>query len=243
MVRRGDLDGPSMAGGSRVALTAGGARRGRRRGVVAKRVRAEIARDLHDSVAQSLVGLLIEIEEFKVLHADRKSVHAHLTNVQAITREVLGQLRFMVSDLRGEDFETVAFADEVRMTVAKFEERSGIRAALITADWPERLPIHVGRQLHHVIGEALSNVRLHSRASSVRVELAATPDWLVVSIRDDGVGMPPPPWQRLGMGIPNLQERAALLGGTVAISAIEGSGSQVLLEIPRVVPVPEPTGS
>ena len=176
---------------SSVAPSAGRARARARQSAVEDDVRRLVARELHDRVAQTLTGMLIDLENFKTEQVDWKDVIRQLDTIQDSTRQVLHSLRELLHDLRGEEAVRDSFVGAVGALVSSFEEKTRISAQLtVLPGWPELITLPASINLYRIIEEALANVKMHSGAHEVRIVLQPDSDKEVsVVIGDDGRGL------------------------------------------------------
>lgn len=199
-------------------------------------IRRLLARELHDSVAQTLTTMLIELENFKVEQTGRQSVLRQLGEIQESTRDVLTNLRHVLYDLRGETGIEEGFAETVRVLLDRFEERTHVKVRLsVSPSWPSRLRSQAALNLYRIIEEALTNVRMHSGAGLVEVALGPMlGSQLAVSVKDDGRGAESATGDRVpGMGVLGMQERAVLLGGRLEVESTAGGGTTVRAILPK----------
>ena len=208
--------------------------------------RAFIARELHDSIAQSLAFLNIQVQLMRdaVALGDRARMDAVLGDITLGLKESHGDVRELLTHFRtrtnAEDIEPA-----LRTTLRKFEHQSGVPATLQIHG--HGLPLPADRQVQalHIVQEALSNVRKHARARHVTVEVWRQPAWRF-QVRDDGQGFDPAaalPQADLHVGLRIMRERAAQLGATLEVRAVPGQGTEVTLALPPaglplVVPLP-----
>ena len=202
---------------------------------VEKRVRAHLARELHDRVAQSLTVMLMEMENFKHTQQGRESVIQEVVALQDSTREVLLNVRELLYDLRGESGIDKDFLGVLRSGLLhRFSEGTGIPVTLTHTAWPTRLPRQATVNLYRILQEALNNVRLHSGATAVAVAFAQGPDGgLAMTVSDDGRGFEEVDAFRAGMGMLGIRERAMLLGGMAKVTSATGGGTSVQVLFPR----------
>jgi signal transduction histidine kinase len=200
-------------------------------------VKLRLARELHDSVAQILTLMVVDMENFKLDQAGQHQVVQRVDSLQESTREVLHNLRQVLYDLREEPATENSFVQQVRSLVSGFEMSTGIRSKLrVSAGWPSRLSAATAHNLYRIVEEALNNVRMHSGAASVDVHLTARGDGVELTVHDDGRGLPVIPGsRRRGMGLLGMQERAALLGGQLDVTSDGGYGTTVKAIFPKAV--------
>src|SRR5207248_9439361 len=123
---------------------------------VEEEVRRLVARELHDRVAQTLTGMLVDVENFKSEQVGRQNVVQQLDLIQSSTREVLASIRQLLHDLRGEEPLGGSFVDAVQKLLTRFEEKNGIRTEIeVTQGWPQALTEQASLNLYRIIEEAL----------------------------------------------------------------------------------------
>jgi len=198
-------------------------------------LRRLVARELHDRVAQTLTGMLVDLENFKTEPVGWEDVLRRLDTVQDSTRQVLTSLRELLHDLRGEETFSDSFVDAVGALVAGFEQKTAISTQLsVLPGWPKSLSTPASVNLYRIIEEALTNVRRHSGARAVRIVLKPYSDnEVAVIVGDDGHGGESGvPWTA-GMGTLGMRERAVILGGELRIDNGRGDGTTVRAIFPK----------
>ncbi len=203
-------------------------------------VRRLVARELHDRVAQTLTGMLVDLENFKTEPVGWGDVLRRLDTVQDSTRQVLQSLRELLHDLRGEEIVSDSFVDAVGALLTRFEEKTQIRANLnVVPGWPESITTPAAINLYRIIEEALANVRRHSGAHAVRIVLEPyAEDKVSMIVGDDGRGLEVDPQRPDGMGTLGMRERAVLLGGVLQIESGLGDGTIVRAIFPKDLLMP-----
>ena len=200
-----------------------------RKDAVEEEVKRLVARELHDRVAQTLTGMLVDVENFKSQQVGWDDVLNQLDTIQSSTRQVLSSLRQLLHDLRGEEIVVGSFSDALATLISRFGEKTSIAAELeVMPGWPEHLTSPASLNLYRIVEEALANVKMHSGASSVRVVLEpGTSGDLVLAIHDDGRGVDTDESRPVGLGTVGMRERALFLGGMLLIEGREGNGTTV----------------
>jgi signal transduction histidine kinase len=206
-----------------------------RQAAVEEEVRRVLARELHDRVAQTLTGMLVDLENFKAEPVAWDDVLTQVDTIQASTRQVLQSLRQLLHDLRGEETFADSFVDAVGALVTRFEAKTQISAQLtVLPGWPEDLTRPASLNLYRIIEEALANVRMHSGARVVSIVLEPSSEReLSIIIDDDGRGVDVHEARRLGMGTVGMKERAVLFGGQLEIVSELGDGTRVRAIFPK----------
>jgi len=199
------------------------------------RILSELARELHDQLAQPLNGLLMQTEVFIREQQGNRAVVPQFDYVKTSVREVLNNMRQILCDLRGEpglaNGLVHALAERLLST---YQLRTGIKVNLwVSRSWPTSLPPETSIHLYRIIQEALTNAHKHGGAGSVQVALQASRERLVVKIRDDGRGIAWLDEKPIGMGMVGMRERAALSGGLMTIRSRRAAGTTITVSIPR----------
>jgi two-component system, NarL family, nitrate/nitrite sensor histidine kinase NarX len=196
-----------------------------------------LARELHDSIAQSLAFLKIQVQLMRDALAsdDAQRVQAVLGEIDAGVRESYGDVRELLVHFRtrtnGEHIEPA-----LRTTLRKFEHQSGLKASLQMQGQGLPLPPDVQIQVLHIIQEALSNVRKHAGATRVWLDVQQQPRWRL-EVRDDGRGFDTEDGRRgehhVGLGI--MAERAERINASLEVISTPGRGTSVVLELPMTL--------
>ena len=195
--------------------------------------RALLARELHDSIAQALAFLKIQVQLLRsaVQKGQAAQVQRILDELDAGVRESIGDVRELLVHFRTrtntEDIERA-----LQETLRKFEHQAGVATRFAVHGQGLPLPPDVQVQVLHVVQEALSNVRKHARASHVTLEVDKGARWQL-RVRDDGAGFDPqqsPGASHVGLQI--MRERAARIGAEVQVVAAPGQGTTVTLTLP-----------
>jgi two-component system sensor histidine kinase DegS len=203
--------------------------------------RRVVARELHDRVAQTLTGMLVEVENFKAEEVGWADVVRQMDKVQSSTRNVLQNLRQMLHDLRGEETIEGGLLEAVSALADRFTEQTGVAVEVTTSPrWPTLLTRQASLNLFRIIEEALANVRMHSDATHVKIRFEPYSESEVsLVVQDDGRGVDTDLSRPMGLGTVGMKERAVLLGGRLAIhSGWSGPGTTIRAEFPRDSLVP-----
>jgi len=195
-----------------------------------------LARELHDSIAQSLAFLKIQVQLMRDALAS-----GHAQRVQSVLAEIDTGVRESYSDVRELllHFRTRANGEHIepalQTTLRKFEHHSGIKASLQMHGQGLPLTPDLQIQVLHIVQEALSNVRKHARASQVWLDVQQQPRWRF-EVRDDGIGFDAedPGRRETHVGLRIMAERAERIGATLDLISTPGHGSSVVLELATV---------
>jgi two-component system nitrate/nitrite sensor histidine kinase NarX len=196
--------------------------------------RGLLARELHDSIAQSLAFLKIQVSLLRdaIRRQDEAGMERALDELDAGVRESTADVRELLVHFR-----TRTNAEDIvpalRTTLQKFEHQTGLTTHLELDGEGLPLPPDIQVQVLHVVQEALSNVRKHAGAREVWLEVHQGEPWSV-EVRDDGHGFDaagsPPGEMHVGLRI--MRERAARIGARVDIDSVPGAGTCVTLTLP-----------
>ncbi len=198
------------------------------------RERGLLARELHDSIAQSLAYMKIQLQLLRGAMQARDTARTAkaLDDIEHGVRESLADVRELLLHFRTRTHEE-GIEPALRMTLHKFEVQSGVAAQLDIDAHGQPLDADVQIQVLHIVQEALSNVRKHARAQRVEVVVRSVPHWSF-EVRDDGVGFDPQERQADGaahVGQQIMHERAASIGAGLRLHSRPGHGTQVHLEL------------
>lgn len=196
--------------------------------------RGFIARELHDSIAQSLAFLKIQVQLMRdaMTGGDERQVRHVLGEIDVGVRECYGDVRELLMHFR-----TRANAEDIEpallTTLRKFEHQTGLKVNLQMLGQGMPLAPDMQIQVLHIVQEALSNVRKHARASEVWLDVQQQPQWRL-EVRDDGLGFPSgqgaPDETHVGVRI--MTERAERLGAKLDVMSRLGHGTSVVLTLP-----------
>ncbi|AVP56259.1 type IV pili methyl-accepting chemotaxis transducer N-terminal domain-containing protein [Pulveribacter suum] len=197
--------------------------------------RGLIARELHDSIAQSLAFLKIQVQLLQgaVARGNGAARDAAIAELDTGVRECYADVRELLVHFRtrtqDEDIEGA-----LRATLSKFEHQTGVATQLAMHGQGRPLAPDVQIQVLHIVQEALSNVRKHAGARRVQLRVQRHPRWRF-EVRDDGGGFDPAavPPDSLHVGLGIMRERAERIQATLTLDSSAGRpGTRVTLELP-----------
>jgi signal transduction histidine kinase len=196
--------------------------------------RERLARELHDSVTQSLYSLALFAE------AGRRMVQAgqleqaaeYLGLLGETAQQSLKEMRLLVYNLRPLVLERDGLILALQQRLDAVERRAGIDAHLRVTGNVD-LPAPVEEELYRIAQEALNNALKHAGATGVTVDIDAQDEQVVLAVRDNGRGFSVPEGgdDSGGMGLRSMRERARRLGATLQITSASGEGAQVVVEV------------
>ncbi|HSR29708.1 MAG TPA: PAS domain S-box protein [Anaerolineae bacterium] len=196
--------------------------------------RGRLARELHDSVTQSLYSVTMYTEAAARLMTSGQAAEAaeYLRDARDTAQEALREMRLMIYQLRPPVLEIGGLAVALQVRLDAVERRGGIHAELIV-EGEDRLQPGIQAELHQIAQEALNNALKHAHAREVQVRLHFGDAATCLEVQDDGVGFELAAAQAGGgMGLPGIAERAQEIGARLEIETAPGQGTQVLVEVP-----------
>jgi two-component system, NarL family, sensor histidine kinase UhpB len=193
--------------------------------------RLRIARGLHDEVGQVLTGVLLQLDSLG--RADEQSRSDEIEETKQAVRQALEEVRRIAGELRPEMLEHLGLVSALTELSRKFADQSGLRVDRDFADHLPSLSEEAEIAVYRVAQESLTNVARHADASRVEIALRPGIDSVVLSVVDDGRGLPEPPASPNGhAGLRGMRERALLVGGALAVKRGRDGGVEVRLEVP-----------
>jgi len=196
--------------------------------------RNRLARELHDSVAQTLYGLTLQAEAAtrRLAAGQLDKVAGYLQEFRTQTRQTLQETRLLIYELRPPILEQVGLAAALRARLEAVEGRGGTH---IETNLEEigAAPKVVETGLYRIAQEALNNSLKHAQASQISLTLARKQASLFLQIQDDGVGFDPETVNdQGGFGLRGMRERVEQLKGSLDIQTGSGQGTTISVEVP-----------
>jgi NarL family two-component system sensor histidine kinase YdfH len=193
--------------------------------------RQRMARELHDTLAQGVAGLVLQLEAVKAHLASNRSERASVIVEQAITRarSTLAESRAAIDDLRAVP---ANISDSVREKVELFKQSTGIPYELEISVNENLLPPETTDHALNILGESLTNIARHAQATQVRVKFIIQYQSLELEVRDDGRGFDVNQKSVGHYGLIGMHERARLTGGMLGIES-DSSGTCIQFIVGR----------
>lgn len=224
------------------------------RALAAHEQRQQLARDLHDSVTQSLFSLNLSLRAIRKLgERDATAAVAELAAQEAAAQQALGEMRALLTQLRSDVTDAQVMKDG-ETTEGELGRQTDLMARLqrlatsyterqqlwITVEGPETMvvPTWVTEELIYLTREALHNVYKHSGQQQATVTITCKAEQLTLTITDEGRGFDWSPatenaTEQSHYGLQGMQERACHLGGTLAIHSAPGQGTELIIRVPH----------
>jgi two-component system sensor histidine kinase UhpB len=200
--------------------------------------RKRIARDLHDEFAQTLTALTMNLQSAMLnLPEEMGTLKQQLAETQALTTQTLEETGQWIRDLRPTVLDDLGLVPAVRWYAESRLEAAGTRVYVEALGFKRRLPAGIETALFRIVQEAVNNIAKHARARQAHIRLEMSDTSITASVGDDGVGFDSADALTLkdgmrGIGLLGMRERAALLGGTLAIDSHVGHGTRIRVEVP-----------
>lgn len=205
--------------------------------------RARLVRELHDGAVQSLIGVEMQVDVLRRHSPAAHAVTEELERIQGLLREEVLKLRELMQEMKSTEVDARKLPGFLRDTVQRFQRETGIAAQFVMAADEVILPQPVCRELARIAQEALVNVRKHSRAKRVIVQLSQDDARWRLIVEDDGNGFPfsgrieQSELDQSGKAPGIIRERVRLIQGELAIESTPGRGSRIEVSVPQLRPV------
>jgi signal transduction histidine kinase len=197
--------------------------------------RQRLARDLHDTLAQGFVSIVLQLQAAEgELPPGADAARAHLERARRTASGNLTEVRRLVWDLRPEELRASSVGEALGRLTDRLAEDTGVAVTAAVTGTPRPLSPDAEVTLLRVTQEALANVRKHARAGRVALTLSYMDGEAALDVRDDGVGfmgvdgLGP----NGGLGLRGMRERVEALGGRLAVESAPGAGTTVAVTVP-----------
>ncbi|WP_165867452.1 sensor histidine kinase [Paenibacillus pinisoli] len=195
--------------------------------------RQRMARDLHDTLAQGLAGIVMQLDaaDAHLMKGNSKRAHEIVQHSMGHAKKTLSEARLAIDNLRSKAFVTIDFSDAVREEVERFKKATGIQVVLdmrVDGGISELVMEH----MLHIIGECLTNVARHAEARQVWVYIRIEDENLELEVKDDGKGID---LNQIGnmsghYGLIGIKERVRILGGSLNITNNVPQGTLIKID-------------
>jgi signal transduction histidine kinase len=198
--------------------------------------RQRIAREMHDQLGQNLSALALKLSALKNDYAQQPELREHFASLKKIVKQLDADVGFLVRDLRPTALDDFGLVFALSNYVRNWSKQFGVRAELHTSGIEKhRLTGEIEIVLYRITQEALTNVARHANAENVDIILERRSDHVSLIVEDDGGGFDVEQAfgaGEKGFGLINMRERAALVGGTLAVESNPGAGATIVVRIP-----------
>jgi signal transduction histidine kinase len=214
--------------------------------VAEEEVRKNLARDLHDGPAQDLAAISMGLEVTRrLLDLDLARARRELDGAETLARRATRQIRTLQFELRPLALETRGVRAALETYIQQLNQNRATQYTLEAEGCKGRLPTPVEQATFSIVQEALGNTRKHGQATQVAVQMREAADHWTIQVSDNGQGFDVNSVlkgyeNRGSLGLLNMRERAATIGGALTIHSAPGQGTRVTLHIPCAPPA-DPT--
>ena len=202
--------------------------------IAVEQERHRMARDLHDSVIQTLYSTVLLASGWRMMAEQGRlnpaSTAAHFQQVAEQSEQALKEMRLMLFQLRPPVLEQVGLVNTLQQRLDAVEQRVSIETSLVTSgEWIE-LPYRVEEELYNIAQEALNNALRHAHAKSILVRLDSRERQIELTVEDNGIGFVFDEASS-GMGLHNIQERANEIGAAFFLTSAPHQGTKIQIRL------------
>jgi len=199
--------------------------------------RKRISRELHDTVLQMLVGISIHLTSLTPKLGDNPtSLRRKIAETQLLVEKSLAMVHRFAVELRPTVLDDLGLIPALQSFIKDFIKRTGVGVNLSAYAAVNQLSIDQSAVLYRVALEAFNNVSIHAQATAVKVEIKKLPDWVSMTIKDDGKSFDVKRLLRTKgnerLGLLGMRERVEMVGGKFSIKSSPGHGTTVIARIP-----------
>jgi signal transduction histidine kinase len=198
--------------------------------------RARLAREIHDTLAQGLTGIITQLQAARGVAGEEHD--RHLRTALDLARESLTEARRSVAAMAPRSLAGASLPAALEATVGEWSERSAVPGEVRVTGDPVPLHPELEATLLRTAQEALSNVARHARAGRAVVTLSYLGEQVALDVRDDGAGFDPAatraPADGSGFGLLSMRQRVQRLAGTFEIDSEPGGGTAVSARVPAI---------
>ncbi|HEX5410855.1 MAG TPA: sensor histidine kinase [Terriglobia bacterium] len=202
--------------------------------------RARVARELHDGVIQSLIGLELEVDVLRRKPGSSTAdIVDRLSHIQRILRQEVLNLRELMQQMKPVEIRPTQLLDFLVTMVDKFQRDTGISSRFVSTLQDISLPPRVCNQLARIVQEGLVNARKHSGAHKVLVQLGQQDGRLRLAIDDDGRGfdftgrLSLAELDAIRKGPLVIMERVRTIGAELVVESVPGKGTRLEVSLPK----------
>ena len=198
--------------------------------------RNRIARELHDNLAQEILGISVQLELVaRLMPTSTEAARTHLDRARILVRNSVNEARRYVWDLRSQALDRRDLPTALADTARRLTAETQVQAQVQVSGAFRPLPAATENNLLRIGQEAVNNAVRHADATRVLVNLSFAPERVQLSVRDDGRGFDYEAQAQNGgrhFGLLGMRERAEQLGGTLRVHSAPGGGTEVVVDVP-----------
>ena len=195
--------------------------------------RSRISRQVHDELGGALTGMKMVVRRLQKELPATVPGGERLEWLSSYMDEVVDVVRRIASDLRPSILDDLGLVAALDWQLQQFEKQSGLKGRLNVPEGVAPIPAAIGTAVFRIVKESLTNILRHAQASAVTVTVREAEASLLVTVTDDGRGLPPEQLARSkSLGLMGMRERAKLVGGELEIQSQPGEGTSVHIRVP-----------
>jgi len=195
--------------------------------------RNRMARDIHDSLAQSLTGVVMQLNAAtEFLTSQPQQAQTCITRAQNLAKQGLTEARRSVWLLYQGDLTASSLPDSLTRLIEQMTSSNGIAIILSIDGTPYDLDAPVSLNLLRIAQESLTNALRHANPQTIHLHLIYTPQQIQLRVQDDGCGLAPHPTTGRGFGLTGMNYRAKVIGAQLQIQSKLGEGTEILVTVP-----------
>ncbi|HZT30364.1 MAG TPA: ATP-binding protein [Bryobacteraceae bacterium] len=194
--------------------------------------RRSLSRELHDAVGQMLSAMTMELGNLESSIQSPDRLRMRLEEARRLNADTIREVRDLAMGLRPAMLDELGLGPALRWQGREFSRRSAVPVTVQIDGDLEGLPESHRTCIYRIVQEALTNCAKHAQAKNIRVSIYGRPDWVQLSVQDDGVGFDPVHASSRGLGLIGIQERARELGGKMSILSQPQKGTILEVEVP-----------
>lgn len=196
--------------------------------------RNRIAREIHDNLAQDILGISVQLELVsRLMPAAAETAKPHLDRARILVRNSMAEARRYVWDLRSQDLENKDLPTALNDTARRLTRDREVQAAVQVTGTFRAVPSVIENNLLRIAQEAINNSVKHAGAQRIMIDLHFDTDALQLRVRDDGCGFDPQDQNGDGhFGLMGMRERAQEIGGELQIRSEAAAGTEVIVNVP-----------
>jgi two-component system sensor histidine kinase UhpB len=195
--------------------------------------RRALARDLHDEMGQTCTAIRTEAAVLAMGKLSPQDVLLSAQRISSAAQQVSQMTRNMLQRLRPVALDSMGLAEAMQALCSQWQATSGLSCTFVSDSLPMEIEDYVNVTLYRLVQEALTNVARHAHASQVSVHISQLRSGeLLLTIKDNGIGMLDTKANHAGFGLLGMRERVASLGGHLQLTSALGQGLTITARLP-----------
>lgn len=195
--------------------------------------RKRVSRELHDVIAQTLVGINVRLAGLSQAAAsDPAGLQAQISRTHLLVENAVDIVHNFARELRPAMLDELGLIPALQTFMKEFIADTGVRVSLKASAKVDQLPGAVRSTLYRIVQEALTNVSRHAKASRAEVRIECLDDTISMEIRDNGQGFNTRGKKHNRLGLIGMRERVEMIGGKFSVDSAAGGSTTVYVKIP-----------